>query len=103
MGQELPNKIRIPRLQRDYVQGLDPSVIIPFVEALLGKADIHLNYIYMDRNLLQRWASNPWTANSVLPRFGCFVCACQRWPDVHSSMYCHIQPANMPTISADAS
>lgn len=46
MGQELPNKIRIPRLQRDYVQGLDPSVIIPFVEALLGKADIHLNYIY---------------------------------------------------------
>ena len=46
MGQELPNKIRIPRLQRDYVQGLDPRVIIPFVEALLGKADIHLNYIY---------------------------------------------------------
>ena len=46
MGQELPNKIRIPRLQRDYVQGLDHSVIIPFVEALLGKADIHLNYIY---------------------------------------------------------
>lgn len=46
MRQELSNKIRIPRLQRDYVQGLDPSVIIPFVEALLGKADIHLNYIY---------------------------------------------------------
>ena len=46
MEQKLPNKIRRPRLQRDYVQGLNPSVIVPFVAALLGKSPIHLHYIY---------------------------------------------------------
>jgi hypothetical protein len=39
------NDILIPILQRDYVQGAVETVIVPFIESLLGK-DCDLNYIY---------------------------------------------------------
>ena len=45
--QEFSNKeILVPLLQRDYIQGLEESVISPFLDALIGKKSIDLNYIY---------------------------------------------------------
>ena len=45
--QEFNNKeILIPLLQRDYIQGLEESVINPFLDELIGKNCVDLNYIY---------------------------------------------------------
>lgn len=42
--QEFSNKeILVPLLQRDYIQGLEESVISPFLDALIGKKSIDLN------------------------------------------------------------
>lgn len=39
-------KILIPTLQRDYVQGASEDVIVPFLDCLLSNENVDLNYIY---------------------------------------------------------
>ena len=47
----LEANISIPRLQRDYVQGIYESIIRPFITDLMhGTNTVDLNYIYGTKN-----------------------------------------------------
>lgn len=47
----LESNISVPRLQRDYVQGINQNVIRPFINDLMnGNGTIDLNYIYGTQN-----------------------------------------------------
>lgn len=47
----LQSNISVPRLQRDYVQGINQNIIRPFIDDLMnGNETIDLNYIYGTQN-----------------------------------------------------